>query len=345
MTLVPEIHDQIRATAQRRALAGGLRRSPRGRWRHAAGPVMVTASMLVVAGVVAVIIIAGGAHDLANPAPTAAGPGGSPPPSGWVKLNATAATQTQTDDPGCRPQLLTGPAPFRHDAPTRDLASQLAVLRHPAPASERVSAKMLRRAIRELSPLDRFARGVYLRYVRHGEMNGITYYLIPAANVNQVRAVPNRCYHEQLAAFSRRAAKLPATQRAPLIRYEVSWLQTVRTAARHPAGVCLVHIGDGGIGHGRCATALTLRQPPRGAGSGGNNQSTVTAIIVPDRVATVTAHYSPQTYPGRVPRALTVTQRAIHNVVIFNFRGAWDPPSALIYRSASGSILSSSTRR
>jgi hypothetical protein len=351
MTLVPEIHDQIRATAQRQAIAvalghrqGGRWRRAGGRWRRAAGPLMVTASMLVVVSVVAVAIIAGGTHDLANPAPPAAGQGGSPP-NGWAKFNAAAATQTQTHDAGCRPQLLSGPAAFRHDAPSRDLSSQLAALRHPAPASERVSAKLLRRAIRQLIPLDRFARGVYLRYVRRGQMNGITYYLIPAANVNQIRAVPNRCYHEQLAAFSQQAAKLAAVERGPLISYEISWLQAVRTAARHPAGVCLVHIGDGAIGRGRCATAITARQPLRGAGSGGSNNSTVTTLIVPDRVATVTAHYSPQTYPGRVPRALNVTQQAINNVVIFNFRGAWDPPSSLIYRSAKGSIIWSWTRK
>jgi hypothetical protein len=70
---------------------------------------------------------------------------------------------------------------------------------------------------------------------------------------------------------------------------------------------------------------------------------TVTPLIVPDRVATVTAHYSPQTYPGRVPRPLTVTERAAQNLVIFSLHGAWDPPNSLIYRSATGSILWSIT--
>jgi hypothetical protein len=70
----------------------------------------------------------------------------------------------------------------------------------------------------------------------------------------------------------------------------------------------------------------------------------VTARIVADRVATVTAHYNPQTYPGRVPRPLTVTQPAVDNLVIFALRGAWDPPNSLIYRSATGSVLWSITR-
>jgi hypothetical protein len=79
-------------------------------------------------------------------------------------------------------------------------------------------------------------------------------------------------------------------------------------------------------------------------GSSGNNSNTVTALIVPDRVATITAHYSPQTYPGRVPRALTVTQHASHNIVIFHLQGAWDPPTLTI-RSANGTVLWASPRR
>ena len=343
MTLVPEIHDQIRATARRRATAGPGRRRRSGRSHRAGGWVLVTASMLVVAGVVAVIVLAGGAHDLANPAPTSPGRPGGPPPKGWVQLSESATRQTWARDPSCEPRPQPAHQPFRQDAPPRDLTSQLAVLRHPTPARERVSSETLDRSIRAL-PLDLFARGIYLRYVHRGQMNGISYYLIPAADVIQSLPVPERCYREQLAAFRQRTAKLPTAEQAPLISYEISELQTARTAARHPDGVCLVHIGGGGIGHGPCSTAITLRQPP-GMGSGGNNQSTVTAMIVPDRVATVTARYSPQTYPGRVLRAVTVTHRAINTVVIFNFRGAWDPPSALIYRSASGSIIWSRSRR
>lgn len=65
---------------------------------------------------------------------------------------------------------------------------------------------------------------------------------------------------------------------------------------------------------------------------------------MPGRVATVTAHYSPQTYPGRVPHPLAVTEHPVDNVVIVFLRGAWDPPSSPIYRSATGSLLWSTAR-
>jgi hypothetical protein len=69
----------------------------------------------------------------------------------------------------------------------------------------------------------------------------------------------------------------------------------------------------------------------------------VTALVLPDAVATATAHYPAEHRLGQVPRTLTVTQRVVNNLVIFNLTGAWDPPS-LTYRSAAGAILWSRTR-
>ncbi len=40
---------------------------------------------------------------------------------------------------------------------------------------------------------------------------------------------------------------------------------------------------------------------------------------------------------------VTVTRAAVNNLVVFVFRGAWDPPT-LTYRSASGASLSSTVR-
>jgi hypothetical protein len=303
---------------------------------------MIAVPVLVVAGVLAVILH--DAHHLTNGTSQAAAQPASAPPPAWGKLNAKAIARVEQRDTACRPQRLTGASPFRHDPPGRDLTSVLGVLRRPAPASQRVSARALRQL--PVGPLDQFARGVYLRYVRHGQRNGITYYFIPAANVNQVRPVPDRCYREQLDSFRQLAAQRPAGERAALTRYETTSLQEAQTIAEHPAGVCLARVGVGGFGTGPCVHAVSLRQfnGRLGVGSDGNDQGTVTALIVPDRVATVTVRYSPQTYPGRVPHPLTVTERAVQNLVIFSLRGAWDPPSSLIYRSATGSVLWSITR-
>ncbi len=341
MTLVPEIYDQIRATAERRARPDAQAQHPGRRQRRVVRSLIIVASMLVVAGVAAVFVI--DVHHL----PDRIAAGGSipnAPPSGWGKLNAQAKAQTKRHDPDCRPRRLTRPPLFLNDVPSLDLSSALAVLREPAPAGQQVSPASLRGVAG--GSLGQVARGIYVRYARRGQMNGITYYLVPAANVNQVQATPDRCYHEQLAAFRQDAARLPASQQPAAIRYEASWLQAERTVARHPAGVCLIHIGGGGTGVGPCTNAISLQQlaPSHGFGSDGNDHATVTALIVPDPVATVTAQYSAQTYPGRVPHPLTVTQRPRQNVVIFYLRGAWDPPSSLTYRSADGTVVWSSAR-
>lgn len=342
MTLVPEIRDQIHATARRRIRSAGLARQSARAWRRVAGSVMLAASVLVVAGVLAVILH--DAHHLTNPTSPAGGQPASAPPPGWGKLNAKARARVEQHDAACRPQRLTGASPFRHDAPGKDLTTVLGWLRRPAPASQRVSARALLRPPR--GQLPESARGIYLPYVRHGERNGITYYLIPAANVNQVRPVPNRCYREQLDSFRQLVAQQPASKRGALIGYETSSLRQERMIAQHPAGVCLATAGPGGSGTGPCINAISLRQSQDqiGSGSYGNDHETVTPLILPDRVASVTAHYNPQTYPGRVPRPLTITQRAVQNLVIFALRGAWDPPNSLTYRSANGSVLWSTTR-
>lgn len=345
MTLVPEIRNQIHATARRRVGSAGRPSRPARPWPRVAGSVTVAGSVLVVTGVLAVVVL--DVHHLNNgighPGQTAV-PSATAPPPAWGKLTANSAALVAQRDPACRPQRLAGTSPFRHDPPGPDLTSVLGLLRRPAPASQQTSA----RALHQLSggQLGQFARGVYLRYVYRGQRDGITYYLIPAANVNQVRPVPDRCYREQRDAFRSLAAQRLAGERAALTRYEVRALQEERTIAQHPAGVCLATAGPGGSGTGPCVNAVSLRQftGRLGVANDGNDHATVTALIVPDRVATVTAHYAPQTYPGRVPRPLTVTKRPVQNLVIFALRGAWDPPNSLTYRSATGAVLWSTTR-
>jgi hypothetical protein len=343
VTLVPEIRDQLHATAQRRAQSAGPARRPARWWRRPAGSVMLALSVLVVAGVLAIILRDG--HSLTSGPGRAATQNASTPPSGWGTLNAEAIARAEQQDGACRPRPLTGAVPLRHDAPGQDLTSVLGVLRRPAPASQQISAHALRQIAG--GRLVQFARGIYLRYVRHGERNGITYYFVPAANVNQTRAIPDRCYREQLDSFHQLATQRPARQQASLIAYETTSLQQQRMVADHPAGVCLATTGPAGSGTGPCVTAVSLRQfnGTTGDGSYGNNHETVTPRIVPDSIATVTARYRAQTYPGRVPRPLTITQPVVQNLVILTLHGAWDPPSSLTYRSANGSVVWSITRQ
>jgi hypothetical protein len=63
-----------------------------------------------------------------------------------------------------------------------------------------------------------------------------------------------------------------------------------------------------------------------GSGSDGNNHITITPVVVPNGVASVTAHYPASSYPGHVPHQV-ITQRVRDNIVIFRITGGWDPPS------------------
>lgn len=81
------------------------------------------------------------------------------------------------------------------------------------------------------------ARGVYIRYARTGEISGVRYYLLLAAQLNGRGPVPSRCYAEQRAAFHHRATHFPPDQRSAAMRYEDGALQTQR-ASSQPVGVC-----------------------------------------------------------------------------------------------------------
>ena len=182
-------------------------------------------------------------------------------------------------------------------------------------------------------------RGIYIDYARRVREGAVTYYLVPAANVNQVRALPGRCFTEQLSVFRRDASGLVASRRTAAIRYETAQLRLRRAEARHPAGVCLFTVEPGVHGGGGCQDAPSLRDLANlRAIGGGNDHETVTAVIVPNRVATVTAHYRAQTHPGRVPRAIRVTHQAHGNVALFSLRGAFDPPT-LTYHAPDGTAL------
>jgi hypothetical protein len=112
-----------------------------------------------------------------------------------------------------------------------------------------------------------------------------------------------------------------------------------------PPGVVLVTKGLG-VSGGRYYTVDELRADPYngGGGGGGNDTVTETALLVPNNVASVTARYSPQKAPGRVPHLVAVTHSAANNLVIFVYRGAFDSPS-LTYRSSSGAPLSTAPRQ
>jgi hypothetical protein len=340
MTLIPEVRAEIHDVARRRASLTAAGRSTRNRWRPTVGSLAVTASVVVVVGVVAVILL----HAYRNNIGTSGSQHGGTPPQGWVRLDGQAMDQTRKRDPACRLRRRTGPSPVRDGAPDPALSSQLAVLRRPAPPRQRVSPEQLH----HIGGVSQFARGVDIRYVRQGRLDGVSYYLIPAANITQVYPIPRRCYREQLHAFRALARTQPSARQAALIAFEAKVLKSLQARLQPTAGVCLAYRALNVSGGGPCSTAASLREllgaSGGPSGSAGNDHGTVTAMIVPDKVATVTARYDAQTRPGVVPHPITTTHRVTNNIVIFDLHGAWDPPASITYRSANGSVLSSSKR-
>ena len=255
-------------------------------------------------------------------------------PLAWLRANQRAVDLVFRHGGSCRikPAARVGSTVLLEGAPTTDLSSMFAVLRRPAPKEDRVSASRLRGLHVDI-------QGIYARYARQGAIDGITYYMIPGTNVGGVQ-LPDRCYSKQLAAFEHDVAELSVPERTKA----VSWERKLIEQNKGPRdGVVIVTAGGGSIG-ARYLTVSELRADPwNNAGGGGSNHITKTALLVPDSVASVTARYPAQSYPGRVPRPVEVTRRVNDNLAIFVFRGAWDPPS-LTYRSATGTILSSNIR-
>ncbi|MHB8505155.1 MAG: hypothetical protein ACYDEN_05470 [Acidimicrobiales bacterium] len=211
------------------------------------------------------------------------------------------------------------------------------MLAKPASGDSRVSPAALRASLRQVPP---DFQGVYIRYARRGETAGLAYWLIPVAHLG-VGHIPARCWVQQAAAFQTQIAHLPAAARRSALNWE---RQRIRIdEAGGPPGVALVTDGFG-VGGERNYFLGDLPDWHGGGGGGGNDQVTETALLVPDNVATVTALYPPQKGPGRVAHPVTVTRRAVDNLVIFVYRGAWDPP-ALTYQSSSGTALWTTPRQ
>lgn len=337
MTLLPEIREQLCAAAMSRSQYSRARLPRGGRWRIPAAGVLVTAvSTLVVVGVVAFVLLNVHGQAGSGTPPVSGGAGSTPPPAAWGRALGAARDQTASRDSACRSQLSYVPRPQRllQAAPGRNLTSILGVLRRPAPAEQMVSQQVLR-------GLRIDAQDIYIRYARHGVTDGVSWYLVPAASVGDLKPLPVRCYREQLTAFRRLVAGLPATERTGAIQFEQHSLEKERSLAHAPAGVCLINAIDGTPGD--CRSTAQLRKHPWTAGSSGSNDLTVTALIVPDQAATVTAHYPAGHRGGRVTHQFTISRPNIDNVVIFRLIGGWDPPS-LTYRSASGAVLWSSAR-
>lgn len=312
--------------------AGVIEDARRRQRRHRrAGAALVGSAALVAA---LLIGFGGGLGGGPGPGRVAGGGPNAPVPVAWHNAASHAFLMVASHDHACNGDLdEREPVRVLDRAPPKALTSVLAVLSKPASGGSRVPPAVLRASLRQF-PL--YGQGIYIRYVRRGYAAGLAYYLVPVAHLG-VPWRPARCYLEEAAAFKAQIAYLPAAPRQSAMKWE---RQQIRIdEAGGPPGVELLTKGFG-VGGGRNYTVGELRNNPYGGGGGGGNDSvTETALVVPNDVASVTARYSPQNAPGRVAHPVAVTRPVLNNLVIFVYRGAWDPP-ALTYRSSSGSVLS-----
>jgi hypothetical protein len=331
MNLLPEIRGQLLDAAFGAAepRAGAARRPWSGR--------LAIAFSIVTSAAVAAVFLVSLHGSAAPPSGPGAGPMSGPPPSAWVTALGKAGISTRQHDPACRLplEIRVRNQRFLMTAPPRTITSILPSLASPAHGARRVT-------VRELRALHIDANGIYARYAWQGHTEGVHYYVVPAALVGTTKTVPARCYREELAAFRREARHFPASQQAAAITYAAQ-----RFNRRASAGVSVVTAGWGTRGasnHQTWMLAQLKTDPAFGAGGGGTNSSTTTSLLVTDEVASVTATYHAQSYPGRVPRTFSVTDRPVRNLVIFHLSGAWDPPQ-LTFRSRTGAVIARTHNR
>lgn len=317
--------------------AGVIEEARRRQRRHR----RLGAALIGTAALVAALLASfgGGLGGGPGPGRTAGGGLNGPVPVAWRNAASRAVLTVASHDHACGPDKdLPGPVRMLDQAPPTALTSVLAVLSKPASGGSRLSPAVLRISLRQF-PL--YAQGIYIRYARRGYTAGLTYYLVPAAHLG-FGGVPARCYLEEVAAFKAQIGHLPAAARRSALSWERQQISIDQAGG--PPGVELVTKGPGVGGVGRIYTVNELRTNPYGGGGGGNDTVTETALVVPNNVASVTARYSPQKAPGRVAHPVAVTRPALNNLVIFVYRGAWDPP-ALTYRSSSGAPLTTAPRQ
>lgn len=130
---------------------------------------------------------------------------------------------------GGRPSAT--PATISNGTPSAYMLSVLGVLRRPATAADRLPAPFYR----DGHPLFPFAaRDVYVRYVRRARVvNGVSYYLIPAAQVGPFpppSSLLNRCYAEEMQTLRNRLGNVSSSLRAATLSTGAKVFGQIRTS-------------------------------------------------------------------------------------------------------------------
>ena len=251
-------------------------------------------------------------------------------------------------DPDCSPPpRIPGPgAPpsLSNGTPTAGLLSILGALRRPRVASDRLPPRELWHGPHSkphFYPYGTYppAQGIYAQYIRKARSRyGAGYWLVPAANVNDQRPLPERCYQEQRAALRRELPSIPADWRSTALALQPRYLEYQKQLTLPDAGVCLVAINGTGNGDGSsCGYSAGEIESGHTLTSGAPTGVPVVYGLAPDGVATVTFLYTQHSHK----RTLTVP--VVNNVFILHNPRQRLPddgfPSGLIWRSSSSRIL------
>ncbi len=257
------------------------------------------------------------------------------------RTDPACATSAPNPAPSARPSLSTG-------TPSTTLLSILGVLQSPQTASDRLPPRKIwhgPHSTPHVYPYGTYppAKGIYAGYIRKARSRfGASYYIVPAANVNQNQPQPARCYREQRAALRHELPTIPRSLRGAALPLQPRYLAYQKRLAIPYPGVCLLALNSTGNGDGSsCGYSIAAIKSGHTLTSGAPTGVPVVYGLAPDGIRTVTLVYNHR----RHQEALTV--RVINNVFILHNPHQHLPhegfPDKLIWRSTDGQIIKTIT--
>ncbi len=234
---------------------------------------------------------------------------------------------------GCRPgrtrSLPTSPSTkLNNGTPSQTILSTFGVFRS-------------RQAQQPQQPLPPFRQGeIYAKYIRVAQRrDGSTFELAVISHGASAPLLSARCQKLETKALTAQVAKLPQAERGRALQLADDELLDKQYIHRHPESICT--IGGGGAG---CVPFLYAQADGALMSSGTGSQGSLWSYLVPDGVATVTAHYpaeGPKTSFHQHWPPITITAQVINNIAVWSLKR--EPgdifPATITWRSASGTTV------
>jgi hypothetical protein len=353
---------QLRSTVAQAFSPGASSRLHRRPWSRGLSVLLLTGSIAVAVGI-GILAVESLRHggEASQTVPSTGQhrhyqPGKPPKDPGPIPRNvqdgavAAAWNTAWAKDPICSPPRPRRRASVTRARPSQAMLSIIPALRRSASSADRLLTSSL--VSGRLSPVDFRGGDVFIRYIRRVRtIDGITFYLVPAADLGRRPLSPaaaEHCYRLTVAALQAELPNVPAAKRAATRRYGDAEFglgrYNLETSTLHE-GVFLVTARATGAGAAEGGLSpATIRRTGMLGGFGGGKPPTPTVMdgIVPAGVATVTLHFPPTRFHGHSLPSLNATGPVINNVfaipvpTLFK-RGGW--PTTETWRSASGKII------